>query len=131
MRQVSGRGVWEVGPVSPGMASNFHPANPTPLDRQDLGVVEAGAAGMRAWKESEQKLIEASRKERERRRSAERLLSIGGITAAILVVAFAGFAWWQWGEAKQKKQNVQMVKPKMPYKPKAQLSLRRRTLRVK
>ncbi len=75
------------------------PENPIPLDGQDLGVVEAGSKGMRAWNDAEQKLIEASRKERERRHRIERFLWIGGITAVLLITAFAGFAWWQWGRA--------------------------------
>lgn len=82
------------------------PPNPAPLDRQDLGVVEAGETGMRTWREAEKKLIEASRKEKERRQRIERWLWISGIAAVILITAFAGFAWWQWDIAQTEAANA-------------------------
>ncbi len=72
------------------------PIDPAPLDRQDLGVVEAGEAGMRAWKESEQKLIEASWVARHQLEQRERWIRRVLWAAAIAILLVAGIAGWQW-----------------------------------
>jgi len=76
-----------------------NPAERTPLDRQDLRLVERGVDGMRVWNEAEQRLIVVSRNARTRRRGVERWLLIGAIAAGIFIAIFAGVAWWQWSIA--------------------------------
>ena len=72
----------------------------TPLDRQDLKVVEAGKTGMRAWTETELRLIEASRVEQARRERLQRVLWVTAMVAVALITVSSIFGWWQWGRAK-------------------------------
>jgi WD40 repeat protein len=74
----------------------------TPLDEQDLAVVEQGMSGMRAWKPEEQILIEASRRKREQIQRRRKMLWRAGIAAIVLILVSAGIAWWQSVEAKRK-----------------------------
>jgi hypothetical protein len=62
----------------------------TPLDELDLTIVEQGKMGTRAWTPAERRLVEASRRERERRKR-NRFLRRAGLVAAILVIL--GFAF--------------------------------------
>jgi WD40 repeat protein len=64
-----------------------------PLDEQDLGLVEAGVSGMRAWTADETRLIEASRVSRDRARRRRAWVMRGAVTA---VIAIAGFGVGSW-----------------------------------
>lgn len=64
-----------------------------PLDAQDLGVVEAGEQGMRAWNDEEKALVAASRVERDRARR-RRAWVIRGAVAAVVVIAGFGVGSW-------------------------------------
>ncbi|HMN28030.1 MAG TPA: AAA family ATPase, partial [Caldilineaceae bacterium] len=72
------------------------PSSPTPLDRQDLSVVEAGATGMRAWREAEERLVAASRLARQQLEQRERLIRRLFWGAAMAILLAAGAAGWQW-----------------------------------
>ncbi|NJN81377.1 MAG: hypothetical protein HC802_03250 [Caldilineaceae bacterium] len=77
-------------------------ADAAPLDRADLAVVEKGKAGMRAWTETEQRLIEASRQERARRERLQRILWVLAIGAVGIIAISSVFGWWQWGLAAER-----------------------------
>jgi WD40 repeat protein len=84
----------------------------TPLDRQDLAVVEAGIVGMRVWTPTEQRLIDASRAERARWERRERLLRWIGALALLVIVVTASYAWWQRGQAVQDRATAQQAQIK-------------------
>ena len=66
-----------------------------PLDERDLGLVEGGSLGMRAWTEDEQRLVEESRRGRSvnrRKRHIQRGLLV---VASAFALASAAVAWWQ------------------------------------
>jgi WD40 repeat protein len=63
-----------------------------PLDEADLKVVEDGAAGMRDWTPDGQRMVQASRKEREKRIRRRQVLFGLGIAAIVAIVVAAGIA---------------------------------------
>ncbi len=71
----------------------------TPLDEQDLELVEQGKDGMRAWDEAEKRLVEASREERDRIRRSRRIQRILGMAAILAIIIFAAFAYYQMVQA--------------------------------
>lgn len=81
----------------------------SPLDEVDLTLVEQGSSGMRAWTADERRLVEASRRERERRVRRRRTLQIGAAVAAVVIAASAGLAWWQRDTALEAKQRAQEI----------------------
>ncbi len=80
-----------------------------PLDGTDLGIVEAGKGGMREWTAPEQSLIEASRRERDRRARRRRMYSTLGIVAVIAVVLSAAFSARQWRLADQRGEEARVA----------------------
>jgi hypothetical protein len=60
-----------------------------PLDEGDLGLVEGGATGMRAWTGDERRMIDASRKEKAAAVRKRKMMWVGGIAAVLLIVASA------------------------------------------
>jgi WD40 repeat protein len=74
------------------------------LDETDLEVVETGSGGMRHWTSDERRLVNASRRARERQqRRRQRLKAMTWI--GLTVVVGAGlFAGWQWWRAEQQRQ---------------------------
>jgi tetratricopeptide (TPR) repeat protein len=79
----------------------------TPLDDQDLALVEQGRDGMRAWTPPEGRLVAASRQERNRRRRVRRLLQGLGAAAVLLIALSAGVAWWQAGVAQAERARAE------------------------
>lgn len=70
----------------------------TYIDEEDLALVEAGAGGMRMWTEKEKRLVEKSRKRREKllaERKRNQRLKIGGVAAIALLAAIATLLWRQ------------------------------------
>ncbi len=68
----------------------------TPLDKRDLDLVEAGASGMPAWNDNEERLVEKSRELKAKREKNQKRLWGAGIAAACLIVLGAGVSLWQW-----------------------------------
>ncbi|TWT93296.1 nSTAND1 domain-containing NTPase [Stieleria varia] len=68
-------GQWENGQIG------------TPLDDEDLSIVEAGHNGMRDWTPDERRMIEASRIARDRRMRDRRRWKVIGVIAVNLIVA--------------------------------------------
>ncbi len=64
----------------------------TILDETDLIIVESGERGMPAWTDTEIRLIEASRRQREKNLRFRRNLRIAGVIAGLLILAFGIFA---------------------------------------
>ncbi|MGI6014970.1 MAG: CHAT domain-containing protein [Methanothrix sp.] len=77
-----------------------------PLDETDLELVERGKDGMRAWDEAEERLVEASREERERKRKGRRIQRILGAAAILLIIIFAALAYYQMGQANEKTEEA-------------------------
>src|SRR5271166_2544236 len=78
------------------------------LDTVDLGAVEAGKSGMRAWTVAETRLVEASRRVEEQRKAEElsrkrlkRNFVYGLAGAFVLAVATSIFAWVERGKAQE------------------------------
>ena len=71
----------------------------TPMDEADLATVEAGASGMPVWNTDEQRLVEASRRARDRRLRLRRFAQMGAVAAVVLILVSAGVAWWLLGES--------------------------------
>jgi len=65
----------------------------TPLDEQDLSLVEQGQHGMRAWTPDERRLVVASRHARTRRRWTRRGVGFAAVIAVVIFLAYAGFTW--------------------------------------
>ncbi|HUQ79504.1 MAG TPA: WD40 repeat domain-containing protein, partial [Gemmatimonadaceae bacterium] len=65
----------------------------TPLDAEDLGVVEAGEAGMRVWNDEEKTLVAASRVARDRARRRRAWVIRGAIAAVVLIAGFGVGSW--------------------------------------
>lgn len=91
---------------------NFDEANPqeTCLDEADLEIVEKGYAGMRVLTLPEQKLVEASRKRRDRAAAFRRTLRVAAIAASVLIISALGVALWQYGVAKKQTEFAQNEK---------------------
>ena len=62
-----------------------------PLDQYDLLTIEAGANGTRAWSADETRLVEASRRRRDRSRRMRGMLTGAGAVAATLII---GLSLW-------------------------------------
>lgn len=78
----------------------------TPLDEPDLELVEQGKDGMRAWETAEEKLVEASIKEREKKRQGRRIQRILGMAAILAIIIFAALAYYQMGQANEKTEDA-------------------------
>jgi WD40 repeat protein len=63
-----------------------------PLADADLALVEAGMAGMRVWDEAEQKLVDLSRKNREKLRQQSRLRQRTFVGLALAIIVALGLA---------------------------------------
>lgn len=79
----------------------------TPLDEQDLRLVEQGYEGMRSWTEAERRLVEASRAARVKRRQNRKIMMGVFAAAAILILLIAILAIWQWNLSEQAQATVQ------------------------
>lgn len=66
----------------------------SPLDEADLTVVEKGQTGMRAWTPAQERLVNASREQRQKRRRLRRGVFAAGLVALALIVAAGGVAEW-------------------------------------
>src|SRR4051812_15532670 len=66
------------------------------LDDVDLGIVEAGAGGMRSWTDAERRLVFASGRARDRKRRTRAILWATAIGAVGAIVAATGVATFQW-----------------------------------
>ena len=73
----------------------------TVLDQVDLGIVEAGALGMRTPTSDEERLLAASREERARRQRVAKRLRFAAVAAVVLIALAAGLASWQWWRAEE------------------------------
>ena len=76
------------------------------LDETDLGTVEAGASGMRAWDADadhtgEARLVEASRRGQARRRLTRQILKVVAVAAVVAIGVTGTFAWLQMGIAQE------------------------------
>lgn len=71
------------------------------LDEMDLTVVESGQPGMRKLQIDEEKLLEVSRRQRERRRRIRRRLWTGGILMVLAIIASAVLAYFNMREAER------------------------------
>ena len=65
----------------------------TPLDARDLMRVEQGAAGMRAWRADEERLIAASRQVRRRDTVRRRTLTFSAVAATLVIVVAGAVVW--------------------------------------
>lgn len=79
----------------------------TTLDERDLFLVETGAGGMRGRNDEESKLIEESRKVRDKKQANRRCLWRVGIAALCLIVLGAGVSVWQWRDAEKAKREAE------------------------
>jgi WD40 repeat protein len=79
------------------------------LDEADLTVVEQGAPGMRVWTHAEERLIRASRRERDRRRRNRLIWQGVGILALLLILVAASVAVWQWRTADARRQEAEVA----------------------
>lgn len=77
------------------------------LDEPDLQTVETGVNGMRVWLADEKRLVEESRKEREKRARNRRFWQGIGITAVLLIIIAAAVAGWQWQVAEARRKEAE------------------------
>ena len=68
----------------------------TPLDPQDLQLVEEGRQGTRALGDVENRLLQASREARAKRMRMQRILKVAGGVAIAIIIVLAGVALWKW-----------------------------------
>ncbi len=73
----------------------------TILDEQDLKLVEDGAKGMRARKQTERELVGASRIALNKRRTAKKMLQATGIAVMTIIIVLTGAFGHQWWQAKR------------------------------
>lgn len=83
-------------------------AEGAPLDEWDLAVVERGLQGTRALQPDEQRLLTASRKERDRKRRIRWLLQAAGATAALAIISIAVWALVEKNEAEIQRLNSEL-----------------------
>jgi len=77
-----------------------------PLDEQDLAVVERGKSGMRTWSANEERLIKASRVQRERNKRKRQILWATGIVTLLSIIIAAGVAIILWKKAERQTRVV-------------------------
>jgi hypothetical protein len=74
----------------------------TPLDTQDLGLVEAGESGMRVWNAEETALVAASRVERDRARRRRAWAIRGALAAVLLIAGFGVGSYILYGQSQER-----------------------------
>jgi len=79
------------------------------IDEMDLGIVESGAKGMRAWKPKETELIEASRKRRNRKMFLRRILIFSIFLVTLVIAGLAVFANQEKEKAELRRQDAERL----------------------
>lgn len=80
-----------------------------PLDEADLKVVEAGAAGMRARKLAEERLVQASHAKRTRRQRSRWAWQGVGVLAVLAILLALGVAARQWQAAESRRVEAEQA----------------------
>lgn len=79
----------------------------SPLDDADLAAAEVGATGMRAWTDTERRLVDASRTARDRRQRTRKIVISSFLGLGIIIAIAAVIATWQANVATHAKSTAQ------------------------
>ncbi len=89
---------------------DFEDNKKTVIDEMDLGIVEVGAKGMRAWTAEEKKLIEASRRRRNKKVFLRRVLIFSVFFVTIIIAGLGLFATQETKKAKLRQEDAERAK---------------------
>lgn len=95
------------------------------IDEMDLGIVEVGAKGMRAWTAEEKKLIESSRRRRRRKVFLRRVLIFSVFLVTIIIAGLGLFATQETKKAELRREDARIAAENAKFQAKqARLSAR-------